>query len=63
MANELQIQILKKASEKKLTILSEEKLRLEKDKEKEGGEALGGPVRGSSAGVAFGQRDEFINPA
>ena len=39
MANELQIQILKKASEKKLTILSEEKLRLEKDEEKEGGEA------------------------
>ena len=31
--------------------------------QKEGGEALGGPVRGSSAGVAFGQRDEFINPA
>ena len=38
MANELQIQI-KKGFRKKLTILSEEKLRLEKDKEKEGGEA------------------------
>ena len=31
--------------------------------QKEGGEALGGPVRGSSAGVAFGQRNKFINPA
>ena len=31
--------------------------------QKEGGEALGGPVRGSSAGVAFGQRNEFVDPA
>ena len=31
--------------------------------QKEGGEALGGPVRGSSAGVALGQRNEFIDPA
>jgi len=31
--------------------------------QKEGGEALGGPVRGSSAGVAFRQRNKVINPA
>ncbi len=31
--------------------------------QKEGGEALGGPVRGSSARVALGQRDEFVDPA
>ena len=31
--------------------------------QKEGGEALGGPVGGSTAGVAFGQRDEFVDPA
>ena len=31
--------------------------------QKEGGEALGGPVGGSPAGVAFGQGDELVDPA
>ena len=31
--------------------------------QKEGGEALGCPVGGSTAGVTFRQRDEFIDPA
>jgi len=31
--------------------------------QKEGGEALSSPVGGSPAGVAFGQGDEFVDPA
>ena len=31
--------------------------------QKEGGEALGGPVGGSATGVTFGQGDELVDPA